>query len=188
MPFGSQLIRDCLEHGLIVIDPLYEPIQPTSVDLRLGPVLLDERGEIRWDLRAKPYQLKPGEFILASTLERVVLPGVTVRQIVGILCGKSTLARAGVQVEAAGYVDPGWDGNLTLEILNMTTNVVITLELGMRIAQIRFEDVTGKLELPYGYGSLGSHYQYATGPQSGVLRDVYARPARSDLPDSDCTS
>ena len=75
--------------------------------------------------------LHPGEFVLASTLEHVEVPD----DLVARLEGKSSLGRIGLLIHStAGYVDPGWKGNLTLELSNVA-NLPITLYPEMRIGQ-----------------------------------------------------
>ncbi len=82
-----------------------------------------------------PFILHPGEFVLGSTLERVALPD----DLVARLEGKISLGRLGLLIHStAGYVDPGWDGNLTLELSNVA-NLPITLYDGMKIGQISFQ-------------------------------------------------
>src|SRR5207244_13329584 len=77
----------------------------------------------------KPFILHPGEFVLGSTLERVRLPD----DMVARLEGKSSLGRLGLLIHStAGYVDPGWDGYLTLELSNVA-NLPITIYAGMKI-------------------------------------------------------
>jgi deoxycytidine triphosphate deaminase len=105
-----------------------------------------------------PYTLGPDAFILAATLEWVEIP----RDLVGILVGKSTLARLGLCVEDAGYIDPGFRGNVTLEMSNRASRPVV-LTNGMPIAQIRFEPLMGPCLRPYGSDGLGSHYQDSHG-------------------------
>ena len=73
--------------------------------------------------------------------------------------GKSTLGRLGLMIHStAGYVDPGWDGELTLELSNVA-NLPIILHPGMRIGQLSFERMSSPVERPYGCKDLGSHYQ-----------------------------
>jgi dCTP deaminase len=162
-----------LNNSDLEIRPLSLPLQPTSVDLRLGGgiryltagTLIDPRisGEVLTtvrDIEEQPYVLNPGEFVLASTLEWVTIP----RHLVGILMGKSSLARIGLQVEAAGYVDPGWSGRLTLELKNLGPCRIV-LSRGIPIAQIRFErlDVNAPTHV-YGDPEVGSHYWGSLGP------------------------
>lgn len=136
--------------------------QPVSVDLRLGDIALPSGffGEAQLDESFSEFGffwIYPGKFILGSTIERVELG----RNIVGTVVGKSTVARMGVLVEAAGLVDPGFQGEITLEIFNMGSFPVKLLK-GMRICQITFDWVDADpLRI---YGEAGNHYQGQTGP------------------------
>lgn len=172
MLLPDHLIRDYLEASTIEITPLgTDAIRPASVDLRLGPTLRieDQNAEGGWrdfDLRAADYRLYQGEFVLAATLERVRLPAT----LAGILAGKSSRAREGIQVEAAGYVDPGWNGELTMEIMRFRRGES-RLTLGMRICQIRFDLLMAACERPYGSDG-SSHYQGSVGPVTSRTAEV----------------
>ncbi|MCH7727521.1 MAG: dCTP deaminase, partial [Planctomycetes bacterium] len=152
------------------IDPLDEScIQPASVDLRLGREIATflPREEYSFvDLRSDltgltvreeipdphPFILRPGQFVLGTTLEHVELPD----DIVARLEGKSSLGRLGLLIHStAGYVDPGWKGQLTLEITNVAP-VQITLYFGMKIGQISFLRLSTPADRPYGTSGLGS--------------------------------
>jgi dCTP deaminase len=170
-------IRAELAAGRIVIDP-FDPdaVQPSSVDLHLDrkfrvfrntryPYIdvreeqpdLTELVEITDD---EPFVLHPGEFVLGSTFERVALPD----DLVARLEGKSSLGRLGLLIHStAGYVDPGWDGNLTLELSNVA-NLPISLYDGMKIGQISFQRLSSPVERSYGDPSLGSRYRGQTDP------------------------
>lgn len=184
MILSDKTIKEELQAGRIVIDPL-EPafIQPSSVDLRIGDdfrvfrnsryAFIDPAAEqpgLTEHIVATedaPFILHPGEFALGTTLERIALPD----NIVGRLEGKSTLGRLGLMIHStAGYVDPGWDGYLTLELSNVS-NLPILLRPGMRIGQITFDQMTSSVEIPYGDPRLGSHYQGQKGatPSSPLL-------------------
>jgi dCTP deaminase len=131
------------EYG--IIDPFHvDQLQPASYDVVLGAL----------PRNAKTVLLSPGRHILASTLERVRMPD----HIVGRLEGKSTWARKGLIVHTAGFVDPGFRGQLVLEITNLSGET-ITLKYGDRIAQICFMEMDGPAERPYGHKDLKSHYQ-----------------------------
>jgi dCTP deaminase len=177
MVLSDRTIRREIEAGNILIDPLGEgAIQPASVDLRLGhqfrvfrnsrvPFIdvkqeypdLTDLVEIDGDT---PFILHPGEFALAVTYERVRLPD----DIVGRLEGKSSLGRLGLLIHStAGYVDPGWDGALTLELSNVA-NLPITLYHKMKVSQISFLRLSEPAEHPYGTGDIGSKYQHQQGP------------------------
>ncbi len=177
MVLSDRTIRREIEAGNIHVEPLAEgAIQPASVDLRLGsqfrvfrnsavPFIdvkqeypdLTDLVEIEGE---QPFILHPGEFALAVTYERVRLPG----DIVGRLEGKSSLGRLGLLIHStAGYVDPGWDGALTLELSNVA-NLPITLYHGMKVSQISFFRLTEPAENPYGSKAAGSKYQHQSGP------------------------
>jgi dCTP deaminase len=177
MVLSDRTIRREIEAGNIEIDPLAEgAIQPASVDLRLGsqfrvfrnsrvPFIdvkeeypdLTELVTVEGD---QPFILHPGEFALAVTYERVRLP----HTIVGRLEGKSSLGRLGLLVHStAGYVDPGWNGALTLELSNVA-NLPIALYARMKVSQISFLRLTEPAEHPYGSKEAGSKYQGQEGP------------------------
>lgn len=164
MILSDRDLRAYLADGIIEITPLADDaIRMASVDLRLGPVLMVEdlnepTGWRTYDLREGPYRLYQGDFVLAATLERVRIGNT----LAGILAGKSSRAREGIQVEAAGYVDPGWDGELTMEVTRFRRGMS-TLTLGMKICQIRFETLLSPCERPYGSDGT-SHYQGSRGP------------------------
>ena len=170
-------IRKELASGRIQIDPLDEScIQPSSVDLHVDAQIrvfansrypfidvrqpmpdLTELVEVAQD---EPFILHPGEFVLGSTLERVRLPD----DLVARLEGKSSLGRLGLLIHStAGYVDPGWDGYLTLELSNVA-NLPITIYPGMKIGQISFFRLTTAAEVPYGSERTRSKYQGQRGP------------------------
>jgi dCTP deaminase len=112
-------IRHYLDRGKIVIQPLdgrYKAIQPASVDLRLGDVDLEPAG-IEEGL--KYWVLEPASAVtLASTFEIVALGD----DVAGKVEGKSTWARKGLMVHCtAGWIDPGFCGNITLELVNVST-------------------------------------------------------------------
>jgi dCTP deaminase len=127
------------------------------IDVREEQPDLTELVEIGGD---EPFVLHPGEFVLGSTFERVALPD----DLVARLEGKSSLGRLGLLIHStAGYVDPGWDGNLTLELSNVA-NLPISLYDGMKIGQISFQRLSSPVEHAYGDPSLGSRYRGQTDP------------------------
>ena len=154
--------RDLIaEHkaGQLSLEP-FEPalVQPSSIDVRLDrwfrvfnnhlythidPAIRQD------DLTAlvevddgQPFVLHPGEFVLGQTLERIELPDDTVAR----LEGKSSLGRLGLLIHStAGFVDPCWQGNLTLELSNVA-NLPIALYFGMKIGQISFFAMSSPVE------------------------------------------
>ena len=192
MVLSDRTIREELARGQIVVEPLDDSaIHPASVDLRLGRKLLvfqrhrlqviDVKQEMAHLTEAveidevNPFVLHPGEFTLGVTLEEVRLPS----DIVGRLDGKSSLGRLGLVVHStAGFVDPGWQGNLTLELSNLAT-LPINLYYAMKISQISFLRLTTPAEYPYGSAGLGSKYQGQNEPTASRYHLNYRRPPRS---------
>lgn len=163
MILSDASIRACMDAGRILIHPLAEnALQPSGVDLRLGERLkiATPDGFRNYSLLDDgPLRLHRHDFLLAATLEWIEIPD----DLVGVLVGRSTVARRGIQIEAAGYVDSGWRGVLTLEIV-MLSPMPTVLRVGDPIAQIRFERMTTAALRPYGSDGLGSHYQGSRGP------------------------
>ena len=177
MILSDTSIREEIKAGRIEIDPFDEAcIQPSSVDLHVDSQFrvfansrypyIDVRREMPdlTDLvqvaEGEPFILHPGEFVLGSTQERVRLPD----DMVARLEGKSSLGRLGLLIHStAGYVDPGWDGYLTLELSNVA-NLPITIYPGMKIGQISFFQLSTAAERPYGSSGTMSKYQGQRGP------------------------
>lgn len=187
MILSDRTIREALQEGRLGIDPLDETaIQPSSVDLRLSPQFrifhnhetptidvrknqqsLSELIEVRED---EAFPLHPREFVLAATLERITLPD----SLVARLEGKSSLGRLGLLVHStAGFVDAGFRGQLTLELLNVT-NLPILLYPNMRIAQVSFFEMSSPAEKPYGSEGIGSKYQEQQGPTASRFFEEYS--------------
>ncbi|MGZ4681595.1 MAG: dCTP deaminase [Acidimicrobiales bacterium] len=178
MILSDRTIREELEAGRIVIDPLLpKSIQPSSVDLHIDRYFrvfrnhtmghidvkqnLEDLTELVEIAEEDTFMLHPGEFVLGSTLERVALP----TDLVARLEGKSSLGRLGLLIHStAGFVDAGWDGQLTLELSNVA-NLPITLYPGMKIGQISFIRMTTAADVPYGSAEVGSKYQGQRGPR-----------------------
>ena len=179
-------IRVELETGRVKIEP-YDPadLQPSSVDLHLDrrfrvfrnhtmPVIdvkqnLEELTELVEIDPDGVFILHPGEFVLGATAERVKLP----TDLVARLEGKSSLGRLGLLIHStAGYVDPGWRGNLTLELSNVA-NLPIALYYGMRIGQISFFRMSSPVERPYGSQGLGSKYQGQSEPTASAFHEDF---------------
>jgi dCTP deaminase len=189
MVLSDRTIKAEISRGRITIEPLSEDcIQPASVDLHLDKKLLvfkSQRYPTYIDVRRNmdylnelvevaedaPFFLNPGEFVLASTLESITLPD----DIVGRLEGKSSLGRIGLLIHStAGYVDPGWRGNLTLELSNVA-KLPITLYYKMKIGQISFLRLTSPVDRPYGAAELGSKYQGQTEPTASRYHENFVK-------------
>ena len=88
----------------------------------------------------------------------------------------SSLGRLGLLIHStAGYVDPGWKGNLTLELSNVA-NLPIALYFGMKIGQISFFQMSSPVERPYGSASLGSKYQGQSEPTASAFHRDFSGP------------
>lgn len=182
-------IKKRLDNGDLVIHPIEDrdvQIQPASVDLRLGAELIlheatnishiDPTKEISLeDLGTKKtldqdekFILHPGDFVLATTKERVEIPA----DLLGTVEGRSSIGRVAVTIHStAGVIDPGFKGEITLELSN-EGRVPVALRQGMRIGQIIIKELKGPAERPYGE-ERGSKYQEQSGPQhSKIDEDV----------------
>jgi dCTP deaminase len=173
---SDRTIRRLLEEGRIGIAP-FDPdlMQPSSVDVRVDRYFrvfrnsrypyIDVKAEQEGltelvEVEDEAFILHPGEFVLGSTLERVRLPD----DLVARLEGKSSLGRLGLLIHStAGFIDPGWDGHVTLELSNVA-NLPITIYPGMKIGQLSFVQLTEAAERPYGSAGIGSKYQGQRGP------------------------
>jgi len=175
-----------LEAGELVIEPLDDPdlqVQPASVDLRLGREFLEfqraniscihpdseqeveEYVEERVVPRDGEYVLHPGDFVLGTTRERVEIPA----DLIAHVQGRSSMGRLAIVIHAtAGIVDPGYRGQITLELSNLGT-APVALTPGMRISQVIFTELTSPAERPYG-SDRESKYQDQTGPQASRIQ------------------
>lgn len=145
--------------GKLTVTPVSgENIQPASIDLELGWQLKKLTGE-EIDLRQEDYYLQPGEFILGSTMQTVEIP----KDLVAQVDGKSSIARLGVEVHrTAGYIDPGFKGNITLELHN-ASDKPFKLTWEMKICQIIFFTLSSPCTRPYGHEETNNHYQNSKG-------------------------
>ena len=188
MILSDHTIREQVASGRILIEPFDSAcVQPSSVDLHLDADFrvfrnhtmafidvkqnLEHLTEVVTVADGRAFILHPGEFVLGSTLERVRLPD----DLVGRLEGKSSLGRLGLLIHStAGFVDAGWDGQLTLELSNVAS-LPITLYPGMKIGQISFMQMTTPADTPYGSGTLGSKYQGQRGPRPSRYWENFER-------------
>lgn len=188
MILSDKTIREQIAAGRIKIDPFDEGcVQPSSVDLHVDrsfrvfhnarhPYIdvrkqMDDLTELVEVNDDQPFILHPGEFVLGSTLERVGIPN----DLVARLEGKSSLGRLGLLIHStAGYVDPGWDGYLTLELSNVAS-LPITIYPGMKIGQISFFQLSTPADTPYGAEGAGSKYQGQRGPTASRFFEEFDR-------------
>jgi dCTP deaminase len=187
MILSDRTIREEIDAGRIEIEP-FDPasIQPSSVDLHVDsqfrvfansryPYIdvkqpMPDLTDLVVVADREPFILHPGEFVLGSTRERVRLPD----DMVARLEGKSSLGRLGLLIHStAGYVDPGWDGYLTLELSNVA-NLPITIYPGMKIGQISFFRLSTAADKPYGSKETGSKYQGQRGPTASRFFEEFS--------------
>ncbi len=200
MILSDRDIKKEIECRNIVLKP-FDPecVQPSSVDVHLDNrflvfvnthhSLIDVKKDMSGLNREvvidddNPLILHPSEFILGSTMEHRTLPN----NIAARIEGKSSLGRLGLLIHStAGYVDPGWSGNLTLELSNVS-KLPIALYPGMKIGQISFTRMTSEVENPYGSARLGSKYQGQTRPLESRYHLNFSenRPSENDPKRSD---
>ncbi len=186
MILSDQSILELIKKGEIIIKPFNDDlVGPSSVDLRLGnEFLVFERARIDVidpkqpleDLTRKIFVengdffvIHPGEFILATTLEYIKLPDYIAARIEG----RSSLARLGIVVHSTGgFVDAGFEGQLTLEMSNLN-RIPVKLYPGMKIAQLAFILQDKPSQVPYGKRP-SSKYHKQKGPiPSKIYRDFF---------------
>ena len=186
MILSDREIRARLALGDLKIGPLADPelqIQPASVDVRLGNefivyrpaqvVCLDPRDPDTLKAAAErvvvpedgSFILHPGEFGLGSTVEQVEIPS----DLVATVDGRSSIGRLAVVIHAtAGFIDPGFRGQITLELSNIGP-IPVRLYPGMRVAQLVLHQLSSAAERPYG-PARGSAYQHQSGPQLSRIK------------------
>jgi dCTP deaminase len=170
-------IRASIEANQIGLEPLdMDLLQPSSFDVRIDRFFRlfdnhkyafidpaeqqDELTRLVEVAPDEPFILHPGEFVLGSTYEFVSLPD----NIAARLEGKSSLGRLGLVTHStAGFVDPGFNGHVTLELSNMAT-LPIKLWPGMKIGQLCFFQLSSPSETPYGSAKYLNRYQGQRGP------------------------
>lgn len=175
-------IKQALQDNEIIIQD-FDPdrLQPASYDVLLGNHFMlfdkhmmnvvDPREPMDQHMRqieipdGETFVLHPGEFALAVTKDYV---GVDARHCLHVM-GKSSLARLGLIIHTtAGFVDPGNELNITLELFN-TNSLPVKLYPGMKIAQIAFAQLQTAAERPYGHKDLGSKYYKSTTVQGSQM-------------------
>lgn len=157
MILSGESIRERIEQGNISIEPGVdrEQIQPASLDIRLGEMIYAPLWD-SVDPIGESLKLKPGDRILSHTLEKIEMPDDLAAQ----LTGRSSLGRLFVAVhQTAGWIDPSFKGEITLEIANFSRHQVVELEPGDRVGQMVFFQVDRETE---GYDG---KYQGDTGPK-----------------------
>ena len=186
---SDKTIKKYLKEGKIEIESLLDEkqIQPSSVDMRLGEEFkvfkvirkpyIDPKDEEDIDSymesttvrKGEAFIIHPNEFALATTLEYVKVPDDLVARVEG----RSSIGRLGVTMHVtAGFIDPGFEGNITLEISNIGA-MSVALYPSQRVCQIVFETMTTPSELPYGHPDRNSKYMGQTRPESSRVKLDY---------------
>lgn len=163
----SQIIEACV-HGNLVSPLAIQNVNPASIDIRLGNHILiesvNDNHYVALDIsdysKAEPYELKPGHFVLASTLETFNIP----EDLSGVFRLKSSLAREGLALCGAEFADPGWHGSVaTLGLKNFRQLHPVPLWPGRRIAQL----ILMETAIPdRSYAETGRYNQSATAQES----------------------
>lgn len=156
MILSDKTIQNMLQAHTLTITPL-EPgqIQPASVDIRLGRtfsivedsstgILTMDKSISYKTIETDRYLLLPGQFVLATTMEYFALPD----DLTAFVEGRSSLGRMGLFIQNAGWVDPGFEGEITLELFN-ANRCAIELQAGRRVGQLVFAKMDDIAEHPY---------------------------------------
>ena len=178
MILSDKRINELIQEGTLKVDPLDDgQIQPASIDLKLGTSYLkvSENNVTHMDLDHPPaYEtieqdtliLPPHSFILATTREYICLPN----NLTAFVEGRSSIGRMGLFIQNAGWVDPGFEGEITLELYN-ANNIPIKLDAGRRICQLVLAQMDQAALNPYRGKYQGQ--RKATGSQ--VYKDSEAK-------------
>jgi len=156
MILSDKTIRQYIDEKKLVIDPLDDiQIQPGSVDLRLGNhyLKIDSHNVVNLDLISKPKYIEmiqdevvipPHSFLLATTREYVKLSD----DLTSFVEGRSSIGRLGLFIQNSGWVDPGFEGEITIELYN-ANDLPIKLVSGVRICQLVFAKLDRVAQNPY---------------------------------------
>lgn len=177
MILNDGTISDMLAAGILVVPECEQDIenciQPASYDVRLGNnfkfpkagTVIDvgnpEDFEYE-DATTDSVTIHPHSFILATTKEKIVLP----RTITAFVEGRSSIGRLGLFIQNAGWIDPGFEGHITLELYNASP-MSLTIHAGMRIAQIVFCMMNQGAQLPYN----GKYQHQVEATESQIYKD-----------------
>ncbi len=165
MILSDKTILKMMEEGTLKISPIEEgQVQPASVDIRLGNTfsivedspsgIITLENEIKYKtITTDTYILLPNQFVLATTMEYFDLPN----DLTAFVEGRSSLGRMGLFIQNAGWVDPGFKGEITLELYN-ANRCAIELKAGRRVGQLVFAKMDDEALNPY-----NGKYQGQTG-------------------------
>ncbi|MBA4336473.1 dCTP deaminase [bacterium] len=156
MILSDKTLRAMLAEGSLTVDPISdESIQPASIDCRLGDhylliedmnmdiVTLDSEIKYR-EIVGDSITIPPHTFLLATTKEYIKLPN----NLTAFVEGRSSIGRIGLFIQNAGWVDPGFEGKITLELYN-ANSLPIKLQKDRRICQLVFCKMDQTADKPY---------------------------------------
>ena len=187
MILSDQTILRMMDDNSLVIEPLGQnQIQPASVDIRLGntfSVVEDSSsGIITMDrkiqyktIQTETYLLLPGQFVLATTMEYISLPD----NLTAFVEGRRSLGRMGLFIQNAGWVDPGFQGEITLELFN-ANRCAIELTSGRRVGQLVFARMDASAIQPYNGKYQGQ--RGATGSRVFLDAEQLTPPKQEETP------
>lgn len=169
MVLSDREIKDMITHKHSLVEPCnFDNIGPASIDLTLADDFVDESGvRTRLEDGLNAFNILPGEFWLMSTKETINVPN----DMVAVVKGKSSLARKGLMVECAGFIDPSFRGQITLEVKNLNKEKILSLTPGMKICQVVFLKMNEPAENPYSAEN-GHHYQNQKGTTRAWDADI----------------
>jgi len=156
MILSDKTLKKLIEDGELKIEPITShSIQPASIDCTLGRhyLILDENhmesvsldGEIKYrEIEADEITIPAHSFLLATTREYIKLP----KNLTAFVEGRSSIGRIGLFIQNAGWVDPGFEGRITLELYN-ANSLPIKLKSGRRICQLVFCRMDQEASKPY---------------------------------------
>ncbi len=156
MILSDKTLMKMIEEESLIVEPLEkEQIQPASIDIRLGNTfsivedtstgIINLENEIKYKtITTDSYILLPNQFVLATTMEYFDLPN----DLTAFVEGRSSLGRMGLFIQNAGWVDPGFKGEITLELYN-ANRCAIELKAGRRVGQLVFAKMDDVALNPY---------------------------------------
>lgn len=177
MILSDKTLQKMIAEGTLVVAPLeQEQIQPASIDIRLGNTfsivedsptgIINLEDEIKYKtIESDTYILLPNQFVLATTVEYFELPN----DLTAFVEGRSSLGRMGLFIQNAGWVDPGFQGEITLELYN-ANRCAIELKAGRRVGQLVFATLDDIALNPY-HGKY-QHQRGAVGSRVSLDYDV----------------
>jgi dCTP deaminase len=178
MILSDRTLKAMIDSGELGVSPLAEEsIQPASIDCRLGDhfLVVEDRQMHTIDLNSEIIYrqiegpiitIPPHSFLLATTMEYVRLPN----NLTAFVEGRSSIGRIGLFIQNAGWVDPGFEGQITLELYN-ANSLPIRLESGRRICQLVFCSMDQEAGSPY----KGKYQGQRNATGSRVFSDLEAR-------------